>query len=234
MNPRYEPQDVNQALGYLVEECGEVLAAVGKTQRWSLDSVNPELPPDRQESNQKWLLRELADLSGAIARVREFLDPSLGSKFAPDVAMKVKSMTDMAKAVISAAGARARIEDAKFISTHHLLLGVLEVQGAMTSQLALMTAGVTLESVGPKLRMLAGGETRAAATVPFSVEAHQALCDTAFEEALHCGHGFVGTEHILLALTRSDGLARQLFVLLGVDLDALRIHMLQLVRAEKS
>lgn len=73
MKPQYEPKTVQQALGYLAEEAGEVMAAVGKTWRWGLESVNPELPPDEQESNRDWILRELVDLEGAIVRVKHFL-----------------------------------------------------------------------------------------------------------------------------------------------------------------
>ncbi len=63
------------AIAHLVEECGEVLAAAGKTQRWGLYSVNPELPADQQETNCTWLLRELDDLEGAIQRVRREIMP---------------------------------------------------------------------------------------------------------------------------------------------------------------
>ncbi len=80
MKPQYTPVTTDQKLGYLVEECGEVLAAVGKTQRWGLGSVNPELPPEQQETNRDWLLRELGDLERAMTLVRETLEtakPSL-------------------------------------------------------------------------------------------------------------------------------------------------------------
>lgn len=73
MKPEYAPKTVEEKLGYLVEECGEVLAAVGKTQRWGLDSVNPELPQEEQEPNRAWVLRELRDLTRAIRYVREAL-----------------------------------------------------------------------------------------------------------------------------------------------------------------
>ena len=36
MKPEYMPITIDEKLGYLVEECGEVLHAVGKTQRWGL------------------------------------------------------------------------------------------------------------------------------------------------------------------------------------------------------
>jgi len=66
MKPEYIPKTIDQKLGYLVEECGEVLAAAGKSIRWGLDGVNPELPRDQQETNSDWLLRELEDLKWAI------------------------------------------------------------------------------------------------------------------------------------------------------------------------
>lgn len=71
----YYPKTAEQKLGYLAEEAGEVLAAVGKSQRWGLHSVNPELPPEQQERNQDWLLRELQDLKGAIALVENMIRP---------------------------------------------------------------------------------------------------------------------------------------------------------------
>jgi len=66
---KYQP-DMNSSfqkkLGYLIEECGEVLQAAGKSERWGLSSVNPELPPEQQVTNGKWLRAELADLRAAI------------------------------------------------------------------------------------------------------------------------------------------------------------------------
>jgi NTP pyrophosphatase (non-canonical NTP hydrolase) len=66
---KYYPKTDVQKLGYLAEECGEVLAAVGKTIRWGLDSYNPELPETERETNRQWILRELQDLKTAIAIV---------------------------------------------------------------------------------------------------------------------------------------------------------------------
>lgn len=73
MKPQYAPRTIGAKLGYLVEECGEVLAAVGKTQRWGLNSFNPELPFKDRETNRDWILRELHDLENAIAIVRDAL-----------------------------------------------------------------------------------------------------------------------------------------------------------------
>ncbi len=72
MKPEYQPITVDQKLGYLVEECGEVLAAVGKTQRWGLDGRNPE-PGASPETNREWILRELSDLEYACTLVRAMI-----------------------------------------------------------------------------------------------------------------------------------------------------------------
>lgn len=73
----YEPKTTAQKLGYLVEECGEVQSAVGKSIRWGLDSANPELPQHEQETNRDWILRELDDLGMAIEYVREAIGPNV-------------------------------------------------------------------------------------------------------------------------------------------------------------
>jgi NTP pyrophosphatase (non-canonical NTP hydrolase) len=73
MKPQYEPKTEQQHLGYLVEEAGEVMAAAGKALRWGLDSYNPEIPVEHRETNADWLWREMADLSGALHRMREWL-----------------------------------------------------------------------------------------------------------------------------------------------------------------
>jgi NTP pyrophosphatase (non-canonical NTP hydrolase) len=66
---RFLQTGFDKQLSHVIEECGEVLAAAGKTQRWGADSTNPLLPPEQQETNIEWLKRELADFSEAIERL---------------------------------------------------------------------------------------------------------------------------------------------------------------------
>jgi NTP pyrophosphatase (non-canonical NTP hydrolase) len=73
MKPQYEPKSREQFYGYLIEECGEVLHAAGKTLRWGEHSVNPEITPAARESNLVWLKRELADLRDAIDRIEGWI-----------------------------------------------------------------------------------------------------------------------------------------------------------------
>ncbi len=73
MKPEYEPKTREQFYGYLVEECGEVMHAAGKTLRWGETSVNPEIPQYQRETNLVWLKRELCDLRGAIDRIEGWI-----------------------------------------------------------------------------------------------------------------------------------------------------------------
>mgnify|MGYP001577498823 CR=1 FL=1 len=74
MKPEYKPVTELQKLGYLVEECGETIQAVGKSIRWGLDGYNPELPEAERETNRAWILRELKDLKRAILLVEKEID----------------------------------------------------------------------------------------------------------------------------------------------------------------
>ena len=69
----YLPRDRDGRLFRLVEEMGEVSAAIGKACRFGMNSVNPELPQAEQETNAAWLARELQDLKHAIAAVEQDL-----------------------------------------------------------------------------------------------------------------------------------------------------------------
>jgi hypothetical protein len=66
---RYLPMTLPNKLAHF----GEVVAAVGKTLRFGLDSESPELPEGIREKNRVWLKREIEDLKRAIAKVEQFL-----------------------------------------------------------------------------------------------------------------------------------------------------------------
>lgn len=67
---RFFQTGFDKQLSHVIEECGEVLAAAGKTQRFGKDSTNPLIPVNEQETNLKWLMRELGDLELAICRFK--------------------------------------------------------------------------------------------------------------------------------------------------------------------
>lgn len=77
-DPRFLQDGFDKRLSHLIEECGEVLAAAGKTQRWGVHSVNPLLPRERQVSNLEWLQSEMNDLRQAMDRLDEAMEQEFG------------------------------------------------------------------------------------------------------------------------------------------------------------
>lgn len=71
MDTRFLQDGFDKKLSHLIEECGEVVAAAGKLQRFGRESFNPLLPVEQQETNESWLRRELQDLKMAIARFED-------------------------------------------------------------------------------------------------------------------------------------------------------------------
>lgn len=70
-NPKYMRPGLPFAVGKSIEELGELQAALGKTLRWGWDSVNPELPPAEQETNEAWVKREITDVRLALANLEK-------------------------------------------------------------------------------------------------------------------------------------------------------------------
>lgn len=71
MKPEYKPKTLVQKLGYLIEECGELQSALGKTIRWGLDSYNPELDEPNRKLNRTWIREEIQDIKRAIRFLEE-------------------------------------------------------------------------------------------------------------------------------------------------------------------
>jgi hypothetical protein len=65
-DPRWMRPGLNFARGKAIEEMGELQAALGKSLRWGWHSVNPDLPPEQQETNAQWIYREANDVRDAL------------------------------------------------------------------------------------------------------------------------------------------------------------------------
>lgn len=70
-DPRFLQNGFQKRLAHFIEECGEAIAAAGKTQRWGAESSNPLLPKSQREKNIDWLKRELADVKQSIDRLEQ-------------------------------------------------------------------------------------------------------------------------------------------------------------------
>lgn len=78
-DPRFLQDGFEKRLAHVVEECGELLAAAGKTQRWGAMSFDPLIPEAERETNLVWLRREMADVEQAIARLDQAIEEEFGN-----------------------------------------------------------------------------------------------------------------------------------------------------------
>jgi hypothetical protein len=125
----------------------------------------------------------------------------------------------------------ARMLNHDWTGTGHLLLGLTGEGGGVAAR-ALESLGISLDTVRQQVEEIIGqGEQAPPGHVPFTPRAKKVL-ELAFREARALDHGYIGTEHILLGLIREgDGVAAQVLVRLGADLNRAREQVRQLLQA---
>src|ERR1043165_3617503 len=137
--------------------------------------------------------------------------------------------TDRARRVLVLAQEEARLLNHNFIGTEHILLGLIH-EGEGTAAKALESLGITLEAVREKVEETIGpAGASTTGSPPFTPRAKKVL-ELSLREALQLGHNYIGTEHILLGLIREgEGVAAQVLVKLGADLNRVRQQVIQLL-----
>lgn len=137
--------------------------------------------------------------------------------------------TDRARRVVVLAQDEARRLNQNYIGTEHLLLGLIH-EGDGIAARALETMGISLEAVRTQVIEIIGeGEQPTTGHIPFTPRARKVL-EYSMREALQLGHNYIGTEHILLGLLREgDGVAAQVLVNLGADLNTVRQTVIELL-----
>ena len=137
--------------------------------------------------------------------------------------------TDRARRVVVLAQQEARNLDHNYIGTEHLLLGLVS-EGEGIAALALGQLGISLERIRSDVEAIVGRGTKPqAGHIPFTPRAKKVL-ELSLREALQLGHSYIGTEHILLGLVREgEGVAAQVLVRLGADLDRVRETVTELL-----
>ena len=129
--------------------------------------------------------------------------------------------------IIPMANEEARRLNHHFMGPEHLLLALLR-QGTGVAAEALQRFGVSLEAVESEvLKRVAAGKAVVDETLQFTPQAKMAL-ELSSREALRLNHAYIGTEHLLLGIIRSgDGVAVEVLVSLGVDLERLRNDVIE-------
>ncbi len=137
--------------------------------------------------------------------------------------------TDRARRVVVLAQEEARMLNHNYIGTEHILLGLIH-EGEGVAAKSLESLGISLEAVRSQVEEIIGqGQQAPSGHIPFTPRAKKVL-ELSLREALQLGHNYIGTEHILLGLIREgDGVAAQVLVKLGADLNRVRQQVIQLL-----
>jgi ATP-dependent Clp protease ATP-binding subunit ClpC len=140
-----------------------------------------------------------------------------------------EKFNDRAVRVVVLAQHEARMLGHNYIGTEHILLGLIH-EGEGVAAKALDSLGISLEAVRAQVVEIIGrGHQASSGAIPFTPRAKKVL-ELSYREALQLGHDYIGTEHILLGLIREgEGVATQVLVKLGADLNRVRLEVFQLL-----
>ena len=140
--------------------------------------------------------------------------------------------SDRARRVVVLAQDEAKALNHNYIGTEHLLLGLVS-EGEGVAAKALTSLEISLEAVRAQVEEIIGrGTTTPTGHIPFTPRAKKVL-ELSLREALQMNHSYIGTEHLLLGLIREgEGVAAQVLIRLGADLNTVRNTVLQLLQGD--
>ncbi len=136
--------------------------------------------------------------------------------------------TERARRVIFYAQEEAGRLGENYVSTEHLLLGLVREPDSVAARI-LERMGVSLSRVRSEIeRQVSRGEGRLGQETQLTPRAKRVI-DLAYDEARQLNNNYIGTEHLLLGLIREgEGLAGRVLAKLGVDLERARREVMAL------
>jgi len=128
--------------------------------------------------------------------------------------------TQRARRVLTLAHQEAEKTHQKFIGTEHLLLGLLEEDGGVAGRV-LRELGLESARVHEMVQRISTDGEYLDGKIELGPDTQQVL-GYAVEEAQRLSHQYIGTEHLLLGLVRTEGAALEVLNKLGVTPDQVR------------
>ena len=132
----------------------------------------------------------------------------------------MEKFTQRARRVLSLAHQEAENARQGLIGTEHLLLGLLEEDGGVAGRV-LRELGLESDRVREMIQRLSGESRPGSGRIELAPDT-QLVLEYAIEEARKMGHHYIGTEHLLLGLVRSEGAAMEVLKKLGVTSEQVR------------
>ncbi|MEE9500001.1 MAG: Clp protease N-terminal domain-containing protein, partial [Candidatus Omnitrophota bacterium] len=138
--------------------------------------------------------------------------------------------TERARKIILLAKEEAKRFNHDYIGTEHILLGLIR-EGEGVAAAVLASLGLGPDKIRFEIEKLVqpGPAAIVSGDIPFTPKAKKVI-ELAMDEARNLGHNYIGTEHLLLGLIREgEGIASQVLVNLGLDLDKVRMEVMNLL-----
>ncbi len=138
--------------------------------------------------------------------------------------------TERARKVIILAKEEAKRFNHDYIGTEHILLGLIR-EGEGVASAVLQNMGLSLDKIRLEVEKLVqpGPATVVSGDIPFTPRAKR-MIELSMEEARQLGHNYIGTEHLLLGLLHEgEGVAAQVLLSLGLDLNKVRNEVMELL-----
>ena len=136
--------------------------------------------------------------------------------------------TERARRVIFFAQEEAGRLGENFVTTEHLLLGLVRENDSVAARI-LERMGVSLNRIRAEVeRQVTRGDGRLGQDMQLTPRAKRVI-DLAYDEARQLNNNYIGTEHLLLGLIREgEGLAARILAKLGVDIERTRREVMSL------
>lgn len=138
--------------------------------------------------------------------------------------------TDRSRRVMQLANKEAQRFHHDYIGTEHILLGITKESGCLAATIV-ESFGVDIGKVRMEVEKIvkSGPEMVTMGKLPYTPRAKKAI-GHAIEESNSLNHNYVGTEHLLIGLSRGHkGIAAQVLVNLGLKLEDVRKAALSLI-----
>ncbi len=143
--------------------------------------------------------------------------------------------TDRARKVMALARKEAQRFSHDFIGTEHILLGLVQEGSGVAAQV-LKNLDVDSGKIRAEIerQVQSGHSIVHMGQLPFTPRAKKVL-ELCQEAAKELGHGYIGTEHLLLGLIREEqGVAATVLKDLGLQLEDVRTEVLEILGADPS
>ncbi len=133
----------------------------------------------------------------------------------------MERFTQRARRVLTLAHTEAEQSRHTYVGTEHLLIGLMEEEGGIAGRV-LREMGLDSQRLREIVQRISPpGKTAPEGKIELSADTQQVL-EYAVDEARRMGHHYIGTEHLLLGLIRTDGPAMETLRRLGITPDEIR------------